>query len=74
MDHFENSQRLFLTATPEHNGKPVLPMPTCYELKRSVAIARGIIRDVMFDETTGGDEQYRYSVSYNNISVKEYNS
>ena len=64
VDHFCNSRRLFLTATPEHKGKPILPIPPCYELKRSVAVDRGIIRDVMFDETTGGDEQFQYSVSY----------
>ena len=65
VDHFYNSRRLFLTATPEHKGKPILPIPPCYELRRNVAIARGIIRDVMFDETTGGasDEEYRYKVS-----------
>ena len=64
VDHFSNSRRLFLTATPEHKGIPILSIPPCYELKRSVAIHRGIIRDVMFDETTGGDEEYQYSVSY----------
>ena len=64
VDHFSNSRRLFLTATPEHKGKPILEIPPCYELKRGVAVDRGIIRDVMFDETTGGDEEYQYSVSY----------
>ena len=66
VDHFCNSRRLFLTATPEHKGKPILPIPPCYELKRSVAITRGIIRDVLFDDkTTGGasDEENRYKVS-----------
>ena len=63
VDHFSNSRRLFLTATPEHRGEPILPIPPCYELNRNVAVDRGIIRDVMFDETTGGDEEYQYSVN-----------
>ena len=64
VDHFCNSRQLFLTATPEHKGKPILPIPPCYELKRNVAVTRGIIRDVMF-ETTGGDldEENRYKVN-----------
>ena len=62
VDHFCNSRRLFLTATPEHKGKPILLIPPCYELRRCIAVDTGIIRDVMFDETTRGDE---YSVSYN---------
>ena len=62
VDHFCNSRRLFLTTTPEHKGKPILLIPPCYELRRRIAVDTGIIRDVMFDETTGGDE---YSVSYN---------
>ena len=72
VDHFHNSRRLFLTATPEHKGKPILAIPPCYELKRSVAVARGIIRDVMFDETTGGasDEEYRYKVSFQGHALK----
>ena len=65
VDHFCNSRRLFLTATPEYHGKPIPGVPPpCYELKQSVAIDRGIIRDVWFDETTGGDEEYRYGVSH----------
>ena len=64
VDHFDKSKRLFLTATPEHRGKPILPVPPCYELKRSDAVEMGIVRDVFFDETTEGDEEYRYSVSY----------
>ena len=65
VDYFYNTRCLFLAATPEHKGEPILPTPHCYKLKRSVAIARGIVRDVMFDETTGGDldKEYRYKVS-----------
>ena len=64
VDHFDKSNRLFLTATPEHKGKPILPIAPCYELKRIDAVQMGIIRDVKFDELTMGDEQYQYSVSY----------
>jgi len=66
VDHFYRSRRLFLTATPEHCGKPILPQtPPCYELKKEEAVKRGIIRDVLFDELTGGDEEYqRFQVSF----------
>ena len=51
VDHFDKSRRLFLTATPEHRGDPVLPgVRPCYTLSRSDAIDRGVIRDVEFDE------------------------
>ena len=65
MDHFYNSRRLFLTATPEHHGNPILPIPPCYELKKSEAIDRGVIREVAFDDTDegGSDESKRYEVS-----------
>lgn len=55
----------FLTATPEHRGNPILPVQPCFELMQSLVIERGIIRDVLFDETTGGvsDDEYRYAVS-----------
>ena len=43
VDHFHSSRWLLLTATPEHKGKPILSIPPCYELKRNVAVARGII-------------------------------
>ena len=65
VDHFDKSKRLFLTATPEHRGKPILPeISPCYELQQSDAVKMGIIREVKIDETTDGDEQYQYSVSY----------
>ena len=66
VDHFYNSRRLFLTATPAHHGQPILSiLPPCYELKKSEAIARGIIREVAFCETAegGSDESKRYEVS-----------
>ena len=67
VDHFCNSRRLFLTATPEHRGAPILPMISpCYELEKSEAVARGIIRNVKFDEDSpqGFDEESRFKVSY----------
>ena len=64
--HFSNIPQIFLTATPEHKGRPILAIPPCYELKRSVAVDRGIIRDVEFDDTLDGnvDEHHRFAVSY----------
>ena len=68
VDHFSNSRQLFLTATPEWRGKPIMdeigiPMLPCYELKRSEAVKMGIVRDVNFDELTKGNEEYQYEVS-----------
>ena len=66
VDHFSNSRRLFLTATPEHRGQPILPtINPCYRLTRADAVTRGIIREVMFDDDTpqGTDEQTQYEVS-----------
>ena len=56
VDHFSNSRRLFLTATPEHRGNPLL-IPSCYKLERSEAVARGIIRPVKFYETNGPQDE-----------------
>ena len=51
VDHFDSSKRLFLTATPEHNGKPILDgRMLCYHFDRQVAVQAGIIRDIRFDE------------------------
>ena len=66
VDHFHKSHRLFLTATPNHNGKPILPRKCCcYELGRSVAVEKGIIRKVEFAQIDVGitDELERYQVS-----------
>ena len=64
--HFSNISKIFLTATPERKGKPILAIPPCYELKRSVAVDRRIIRDVEFKDTLDGniDEHHRFEVSY----------
>ena len=53
VDHFPNSKRLFLTATPYHKGKPILQHKPCYELTRPDAVERGIIRNVKFVEIPG---------------------
>ena len=53
VDHFSNSRRLFLTATPYHNRKYILRNnPPCFFLSRQDAEARGIIRPVEFFEAT----------------------
>ena len=57
VDHFPNSRKIFLTATPEHNGKPILNNPpyVCYKLSQDDAVRDGVIRKVDFSEVTGGD-------------------
>lgn len=51
VDHFSKSKRLFLTATPYHKGKYILPRnEPCYTLKRLDAVKGGIIRDIDFKE------------------------
>ena len=53
VNHFSNSRRLFLTATPYHRGAYILPdNPPCFSLSRQDAEARGIIRPVGFFEAT----------------------
>ncbi len=49
IDHFPNSNRLFLTATPYHKEKQILPKcKSCFELSREDV--KGIIRDIKFSE------------------------
>ena len=52
VDHFENSKRLFLTATPLYKGKYILGLdhPPCFKLSKESAIQRGIIRNINFIE------------------------
>ena len=50
VDHFDQSRRLFITATPVYKGKPILPYPPCFTLPRQEAIERGIIRNIDFYE------------------------
>ena len=52
VDHFPNSKKIFLTATPEHGGKPILQDPPCYKLSHDDAVKKGIIRKVEFTETS----------------------
>ena len=70
VNHFTGSKRLFLTATPFYKGKHLsfipnpkrideeIPLPICYALDRSDAIASGIIRRTEFFELPAqpGDE------------------
>lgn len=61
VDHFQRSNRLFLTATPMHDGKPILPNSApCYELSRGDAVDNGVIRDLKFYEVPaqhGGQDE-----------------
>ena len=50
VDHFHKSRRLFITATPEYKGKPILEYPACFTLSRKNAVKKGIIRDINFHE------------------------
>ena len=54
VDHFPNSRRLFLTATPSYRGKYILPSnPPCFDLAKDDAISRNIIRPIFFCEAEG---------------------
>lgn len=47
VDHFPRSKRLFLTATPLHNGEKILRKKFfCYTLLRQQAVMNGIIRGI----------------------------
>ena len=75
VDHFSNSRRLFLTATPLYKDKPILdeldPRPFYYELKRNEAVDNGIIRNVLFDDEAKGDSDDEiYLVSCNTTQFK----
>ena len=50
VDHFNQSQRLFITATPEYKGEPILPYPPCFILPQEAAVKNGIIRNIDFYE------------------------
>lgn len=66
VDHFHSSRRLFITATPEYKGKPILPHPPCFSLSRNEAVFRGIIRDLSFDEVLNGEDSF-HGVGYINV-------
>jgi superfamily II DNA or RNA helicase len=50
VDHFYQSRRLFITATPEYKGKSILEHSPCFTLPREVAVQSGIIRNIDFYE------------------------
>ncbi|KAL9649453.1 hypothetical protein ABK040_000692 [Willaertia magna] len=53
IDHFSNCRKVFLTATPEKKGCPILENQNnslCYSLSIKAAIKNGIIRDMCFEE------------------------
>ena len=56
VDHFPNSKKLFLTATPYYNNEYIFlnddPDPLCYLLNPAEAVERGVIRRIEFDEAT----------------------
>ena len=61
VDHFAGSRRIFLTATPLHNGGPILEhQEQClvYQLPRDVAIESGIIRPLDFIEVGSMIDDY----------------
>ena len=63
-NHFLANRLLFLSTTAQHNGRPILKdLLPCYELQRTEAVNRGIIRDVEFDKLIGGDDNYPFLVS-----------
>ena len=74
VDYFTNCKKLFLTATPFHKGKKI-DLPIFYELTKEVAIARGIIRAIKFEEVTtydSTDDISVYVVSYTLINLFIY--
>ena len=63
-NRFSTSRLLFLSATAQYNGRPILKdILPCYELQHTEAVNRGIIRHVEFDKLIGGDDHYSYLVS-----------
>ena len=76
VDHFPNSRRLFLTATPEHRGKLILKHKPCFDLSRQDAVQKGIVRPVAFEE---GKHMHAESIhamrvcTVSNVSCNYYN-
>ena len=57
MNHFSTPFCLFLTATPEYKGEPILlDLKPCFQLKREDAVSRGIIRNMKFQEASSGND------------------
>lgn len=57
VDHFPNSKRVFLTATPLHKGAPILANQNeclVFDFPRATAMDRGIIRRLEFEEVGNG--------------------
>ena len=67
VDHFHKSRRLFITATPEYKGQPILEYPPCFKLSRRDAVQRGIIRDIDFHEVPWQDGGNDVQVSLSDI-------
>ena len=67
VDHFVQSKKNFLTATPERKGEYILKNPVikpCFTLSRDDAITKGIIRQVLFEDEImeGNSEEERFQV------------
>lgn len=76
VDHFQTTRRLFLTATPEHRGNPILPnLPQyiAYELLHAQAVEKGIIRPMKFDDQVDSEENMsEYQVGYSYMYIRVY--
>ena len=68
VDHFDQSRRIFITATPEYKGKPILPHAPCFTLPREVAIRSGIIRNIEFYEVPNQQGVYGPQPSFQEVS------
>lgn len=63
VDHFPSARKIFLTATPEHRGQPIMEEPPCYRLTLDDAVKDGIIRRVLFEQIEdGGTEEEKFKV------------
>ena len=62
VDHFSQSNRIFITATPEYKRRPILPQPPhpppCFTLPRADAVFRGVIRNIDFIEVPNSGMQH----------------
>ena len=70
VDYFNNSKHIFLTATPFHQGKRILPKDhICYEMTHEEAVAKGIIRSLRFEEVGSVQDEFDiFEVNNNSLS------
>lgn len=80
VDHFQSRNRLFLTATPEHCGKYILPDLSdhiAYRISHENAVERGIIRPIDFKDHVDSRwdmtvEQVPIHITLNNNTGQRY--